>query len=104
MRRRTLLQTGAVLVGFLLTLVEGGNRVRRLTEIARIDRFATPEDSARQAETMRKMLLAASLLALSPLGVFAISAAARPPKCRWVPIPCPRPNARRHASAWPGWW
>ena len=42
----------------VLTLVEGGNRVRRLTEIARIDRFATPEDSARQAETMRKMLLA----------------------------------------------
>lgn len=42
----------------VLTLVDGGNRVRRLTELARLDRLATPEDRARQAETMRKMLLA----------------------------------------------
>ncbi|MFC3530742.1 RelA/SpoT family protein [Vogesella facilis] len=42
----------------VLTLVEGGNRVQRLTELARIDRLATPDDRAKQAETMRKMLLA----------------------------------------------
>ncbi|WP_174875952.1 RelA/SpoT family protein [Vogesella oryzae] len=42
----------------VLTLVEGGNRVQRLTELARIDKLATPEDRAKQAETMRKMLLA----------------------------------------------
>lgn len=39
-------------------LVEGVGRVRRLTEIARIDKLDTPEERARQAETMRKMLLA----------------------------------------------
>ncbi|NDV11606.1 RelA/SpoT family protein [Crenobacter caeni] len=39
-------------------LVEGVGKVRRLTELARLDRLATPEDRARQAETMRKMLLA----------------------------------------------
>ncbi|WP_024301400.1 bifunctional (p)ppGpp synthetase/guanosine-3',5'-bis(diphosphate) 3'-pyrophosphohydrolase [Pseudogulbenkiania sp. MAI-1] len=39
-------------------LVDGVNRVRRLTEIARIDKLDTPEERARQAETMRKMLLA----------------------------------------------
>ncbi|MEQ6291502.1 RelA/SpoT family protein [Vogesella sp. GCM10023246] len=42
----------------VLTLVEGGNRVQRLTELARIDKLATPDDRAKQAETMRKMLLA----------------------------------------------
>lgn len=39
-------------------LVDGVGGVRRITEFARIDRMATPEDCARQAETMRKMLLA----------------------------------------------
>ena len=39
-------------------LVDGVNGVRRLTEIARIDKLDTPEERARQAETMRKMLLA----------------------------------------------
>ncbi|WP_028537222.1 RelA/SpoT family protein [Paludibacterium yongneupense] len=39
-------------------LVDGVNRVRRLTELARIDQLDTPEERARQAETMRKMLLA----------------------------------------------
>ncbi|MGL6071129.1 RelA/SpoT family protein [Craterilacuibacter sp.] len=39
-------------------LVEGVGKVRRLTELARIDQLDTPEERARQAETMRKMLLA----------------------------------------------
>jgi GTP pyrophosphokinase len=39
-------------------LVEGVSRVRRLTELAHIDQLDTPEERARQAETMRKMLLA----------------------------------------------
>ncbi|PRP69442.1 GTP pyrophosphokinase [Chromobacterium amazonense] len=39
-------------------LVDGVGGVRRITEFARIDKMATPEDCARQAETMRKMLLA----------------------------------------------
>ncbi|KMN76828.1 bifunctional (p)ppGpp synthetase/guanosine-3',5'-bis(diphosphate) 3'-pyrophosphohydrolase [Chromobacterium alkanivorans] len=39
-------------------LVEGVNGVRRITELARIDKLSTPEERARQAETMRKMLLA----------------------------------------------
>jgi GTP pyrophosphokinase len=39
-------------------LVEGTSRVRRLTELAHIDHLDTPEERARQAETMRKMLLA----------------------------------------------
>ena len=39
-------------------LVEGVCRVRRLTELAHIDQLDTPEERARQAETMRKMLLA----------------------------------------------
>ncbi|KZE32849.1 RelA/SpoT family protein [Crenobacter luteus] len=39
-------------------LVEGVNRVRTLTEFARLDKLATAEERARQAETMRKMLLA----------------------------------------------
>lgn len=42
----------------VVVLVDGVNRVRRLTEIARIDKLDTPEERARQAETMRKMLLA----------------------------------------------
>lgn len=40
------------------TLVDGVQQVQRLTELARIDRLDTPEEKARQAETMRKMLLA----------------------------------------------
>ncbi|HJV07650.1 MAG TPA: bifunctional (p)ppGpp synthetase/guanosine-3',5'-bis(diphosphate) 3'-pyrophosphohydrolase [Chromobacteriaceae bacterium] len=39
-------------------LVDGVNGVRRITEIARLDKLDTPEERARQAETMRKMLLA----------------------------------------------
>jgi len=39
-------------------LVDGVGRVKRLTEFARIDKLDTPEERARQAETMRKMLLA----------------------------------------------
>lgn len=39
-------------------LVDGVNGVRRITEIARLDRLGTPEERSRQAETMRKMLLA----------------------------------------------
>ncbi|TDR78355.1 RelA/SpoT family protein [Paludibacterium purpuratum] len=39
-------------------LVDGASRVRRLTELAHIDHLDTPEERARQAETMRKMLLA----------------------------------------------
>ena len=39
-------------------LVDGVGGVRRITELARIDKLETPEERARQAETMRKMLLA----------------------------------------------
>lgn len=39
-------------------LVDGVSGVRRITELARIDKLETPEERARQAETMRKMLLA----------------------------------------------
>lgn len=39
-------------------LVDGVQQVQRLTELARIDHLTTPEEKARQAETMRKMLLA----------------------------------------------
>lgn len=42
----------------ITVLVDGVGRVRRITELARIDRLDTPEERARQAETMRKMLLA----------------------------------------------
>ncbi|RXZ44890.1 RelA/SpoT family protein [Crenobacter cavernae] len=44
--------------GTVSVLVEGVDRVRTLTEFARIDTLATGDERARQAETMRKMLLA----------------------------------------------
>lgn len=42
----------------VIGLVEGVDEIQKLTEFARIDALQTPEDRARQAETMRKMLLA----------------------------------------------
>ncbi|MDO4694550.1 MAG: bifunctional (p)ppGpp synthetase/guanosine-3',5'-bis(diphosphate) 3'-pyrophosphohydrolase [Eikenella sp.] len=39
-------------------LVRGIDEVQKLTHFARIDQLGTPEERARQAETMRKMLLA----------------------------------------------
>jgi GTP pyrophosphokinase len=42
----------------VLTLVEGVTRVRSITELAAMHQDGSPEERARQAETMRKMLLA----------------------------------------------
>ena len=39
-------------------LVKGVDEVQKLTQFARVDSLATPEERAQQAETMRKMLLA----------------------------------------------
>ncbi len=44
--------------GAVCTLVRGIDEVQKLTHFARIDHLETPEERARQAETMRKMLLA----------------------------------------------
>ncbi|WP_416191197.1 RelA/SpoT family protein [Neisseria sp. CCUG12390] len=39
-------------------LIKGIDEVQKLTQFARVDSLATPEERAQQAETMRKMLLA----------------------------------------------
>ena len=39
-------------------LVKGVDEVQKLTQFARVDSLATPEERGQQAETMRKMLLA----------------------------------------------
>jgi len=39
-------------------LVKGVDEVQKLTQFARVDSLATPEERSQQAETMRKMLLA----------------------------------------------
>ena len=77
----------------VLTLVEGVNRVRRLTEIARIDQYATPEDSARQAETLRKMLLAM----VADIRVVLIKLAWRTQTMHYLPQ-CDEPVRRQTAK------
>ncbi|MBR3426193.1 MAG: bifunctional (p)ppGpp synthetase/guanosine-3',5'-bis(diphosphate) 3'-pyrophosphohydrolase, partial [Neisseriaceae bacterium] len=42
----------------VVKLVEGIDQVSKLTEFAKVDSLATPDERNRQAETMRKMLLA----------------------------------------------
>lgn len=42
----------------VVTLVQGIDEVQKLTQFAKVDTLATPEERAAQAETMRKMLLA----------------------------------------------
>ncbi len=74
-------------------LVDGVNRVRRLTEVARIDRLDTPEERARQAETMRKMLLAM----VEDIRVVLIKLAWRTQTMHYLPE-CPEPIRRQIAQ------
>ncbi len=42
----------------VIPLIEGLDQIQKLTEFARVDKMGLPEERQRQAETMRKMLLA----------------------------------------------
>ncbi|GGY26140.1 RelA/SpoT family protein [Paludibacterium paludis] len=77
----------------VVMLVDGVNRVRRLTEVARIDRLDTPEERARQAETMRKMLLAM----VEDIRVVLIKLAWRTQTMHYLPE-CPEPVRRQIAQ------
>jgi GTP pyrophosphokinase len=74
-------------------LVEGVSRVRRLTELAHIDQLDTPEERARQAETMRKMLLAM----VADIRVVLIKLAWRTQTMHYL-IHCDEPVRRRIAQ------
>ncbi|MBI3144256.1 MAG: bifunctional (p)ppGpp synthetase/guanosine-3',5'-bis(diphosphate) 3'-pyrophosphohydrolase [Pseudogulbenkiania sp.] len=74
-------------------LVDGVNGVRRLTEIARIDKLDTPEERARQAETMRKMLLAM----VADIRVVLIKLAWRTQTMHYL-TECPEPVRRAMAQ------
>lgn len=74
-------------------LVDGASRVRRLTELAHIDALDTPEERARQAETMRKMLLAM----VADIRVVLIKLAWRTQTMHYLPV-CPEEVRRRIAQ------
>ncbi|BEV72130.1 MULTISPECIES: bifunctional (p)ppGpp synthetase/guanosine-3',5'-bis(diphosphate) 3'-pyrophosphohydrolase [unclassified Paludibacterium] len=74
-------------------LVEGASRVRRLTELAHIDHLDTPEERARQAETMRKMLLAM----VADIRVVLIKLAWRTQTMHYL-VHCDEPVRRRIAQ------
>ena len=74
-------------------LVDGASRVRRLTELAHIDQLDTPEERARQAETMRKMLLAM----VSDIRVVLIKLAWRTQTMHYL-VHCPETVQRKLAQ------
>jgi len=74
-------------------LVDGASRVRRLTELAHIDHLDTPEERARQAETMRKMLLAM----VADIRVVLIKLAWRTQTMHYL-VHCEEPVRRRIAQ------
>lgn len=53
--KETLTESAGTVV---VNLVKGIDQIQKLTEFAKVDNLGTPEERARQAETMRKMLLA----------------------------------------------
>lgn len=78
----------------IATLVKGIDEIQKLTYFAKVDHFATPEERASQAETMRKMLLAM----VSDIRVVLIKLALRTRSMQFLSLMPDGPEKRRVAK------